>query len=172
MLIGILVYTIKWENISFLSRATSVYKKNSSLARLICFQLDIQSCYLSWQGNAQHFLITQAVAAQISDEKCLEAESIYPSLNKLSEHIVAFTFTHAALKHGELSDISSTSFKPCLQGAELPAESLESRSAIFYSRKDRIEEQRECALKIRLNNVAKRAIKVTWRCSSLAQSSG
>lgn len=65
------------------------------------------------------------VAAQISKETCLEAVSIYLSLNKLSEHFVAFTFTYTVLKQGELSDISSTSFKLSLQGSELPAESLE-----------------------------------------------
>lgn len=41
-----------------------------------------------------------------SDEKCLEAASIYPQLNKLSEHIVVFTFANTALKQYGLSHIS------------------------------------------------------------------
>lgn len=68
--------------------------------------------------------------------------------------------TYPALKQGKVYYITSTSFEPCLQGSEPTAESLESRSAIFYSRKDRIEEPHEHVTKIRINKLRKGGLKL------------
>lgn len=51
----------------------------------------------------------------ISDGKCLEATPISPQINKRPEHIVVFTSAHTSLKQCELSYLSGTTSKPCLQ---------------------------------------------------------